>query len=89
MPDDSVLTCVAGESLAGVVVRKRAAVTRTVSLTPGLATAPAPGTYVGTATYRADGESLGTVDLYATSLPATSPVTGAMAAPGLAVLAGF
>ena len=89
MPDDSVLTCVAGESLAGVVVRKRAAVTRTVSLTPGLATAPAAGTYVGTATYRADGVSLGTVDLYATSLPATSPVTGAMAAPGLAVLAGF
>ncbi len=89
MPDDSVLTCVAGESLAGVVVRKRASVTRTVSLTPGLITAPAAGTYVGTATYRADGESLGTVDLYATSVPATSPVTGAVAAPGRTVLAGF
>ena len=37
---------------------------RAVSLVAGLAAAPAPGAHVGTATYRADGETLGTVDVY-------------------------
>lgn len=89
MPDGSALTCVAGESLADVVVRKRATVARRISLVSGLSTAPAAGTYVGTATYRADGVSLGTVDLYATALPATSAIVSVMSAPGLAVTTGF
>jgi D-alanyl-D-alanine carboxypeptidase (penicillin-binding protein 5/6) len=88
LPDDSALTCVAGTSLTDVVVRKRAAISRTVSLIPGLAVAPAPGAYVGTATYRADGESLGTVDLYATELPPTLPALGVTSAPGVAAPAG-
>jgi hypothetical protein len=70
-------------------VRKRATIARRVSLVSGLSTAPAAGTYVGTATYRADGESLGTVDLYATALPASSPILGVTTAPGLAVSTGF
>jgi D-alanyl-D-alanine carboxypeptidase (penicillin-binding protein 5/6) len=88
LPDGSPLTCVAGTSLMDVVVRKRATVSRTVSLTPGLVAQPAPGAYVGTATYRADGESLGVVDLYATSLPATVPAVGVSVTPGVAVLSG-
>ncbi len=88
MPDRSVLTCVAGSSLTGVVVRRRAAVKRTLALTPGLTTAPAPGTAVGTATYRADGEVLGTVEVYATALPTTSPVVTSTNALSLAALAG-
>ena len=89
MPDGGALSCVAGASLAGVVVRKGAQVKRTVSLVAGLTTVPAPGTYVGTATYRADGESLGTVNLYATALPAASPVVRALDSPSLAALANF
>jgi hypothetical protein len=85
LPDGSALTCVAGTSLTDVVVRKRASVVRTVSLTPGLVAQPAPGAYVGTATYRADGESLGVVDLYATSLPATMPGLGVTMASGVTV----
>ena len=45
--------------------------------------------YVGTASYRADGESLGTVDLYATALPATSAALTARGVPALAAAAGF
>ena len=71
LPDGSPLTCVAGASLSDVVVRKRAGVTCVVSLLPDLASVPAATAYVGTATYRADGEALGTVSLYASSLPAT------------------
>ena len=70
LPDGSVLVCRAGDSLTGVVVRRRATVRRTFALVSGLTTAPAPGTYVGTVSYRADGESLGAVDLYARRLPA-------------------
>lgn len=88
LPDGSALTCVAGTSLTDVVVRKRATIVRTVSLTAGLVAQPAPGAYVGTATYRADGESLGVVDLYATSLPATLPGLGVTIAPNVAVRAG-
>ncbi len=88
MPDGSVLTCVAGESLTDVIVRKRATVKRTIAITPVLTTAPGPGTFVGTATYRADGEVLGTVDLYAMALPVASPVSMATDALGLAALAG-
>jgi D-alanyl-D-alanine carboxypeptidase len=71
LADGSALTCVAGGALSGVVVRRAATVKRTVTLVAGLATVPEPATYVGTATYRADGVVLGVVDLYATSLPAT------------------
>ena len=88
LPGGSALTCVAGTSLTDVVVRKRATVVRTVSLTPGIAAPPAPGAYVGTATYRADGETLGVVDLYAMSLPATLPGLGVAIAPSVAVPAG-
>lgn len=87
MPDGSVVTCVAGASLTGVVVRKRADVARSVSLVPGLSTAPAPGTYAGTATFRADGETLGTVDLYASALPGAAAVVPV--ASGLTALTGF
>lgn len=69
LPDGSSLTCVAGSSLAGVVVRKTAGVRRAVLLDPGLTTAPEPGHHVGVAVYRADGEMLGRVELYATALP--------------------
>ena len=89
MPDGSKLTCVAGGSLADIVVRKGATVKRTVSLAPGLTTAPAPGTYVGTASYRADGESLGAVDLYATAPPATAAVVTARGALSLGSPAGL
>lgn len=88
LPDGSPLICIAGTSLTDVVARKRAVISRTVSLTPGLAALPAPGTHVGTASYRADGESLGVVDLYATSLPATLPAPGMTIAPGVLVPAG-
>jgi len=89
MPDASVLTCVAGGALADIVVRKGAAVKRTVALAPGLTAAPSPGTYVGTVSYRADGESLGVVDLYATAPPATPAVAAPSLAPSLAVPAGL
>ena len=71
--DGSSFTAVAGASLAGVVVRKAAVVRRTLVLTPQPAT-PAAGSVIGTATYRADGEVLGTVQLCATAPPiAASP----------------
>ncbi len=89
MQDGGALSCVAGGSLAGVVVRRGAAVKRTVSLASGLTTVPAAGTYVGTASYSADGESLGTVDLYATALPGTSAALTARDVPALAAAAGF
>ena len=89
MPDGSTLACAAGGSLAGIVVRNGATVKRTVSLTPGLTTAPAPGTYVGAASYRADGESLGTVDLYATAPPVAPAVVTATDALRLASPAGL
>jgi serine-type D-Ala-D-Ala carboxypeptidase (penicillin-binding protein 5/6) len=69
LSDGTRLVCLAGDSLTGIVVRRQASMKKTVSLTPGLATAPQPGTLVGTATYRADGETLGTVDVYAQRLP--------------------
>jgi D-alanyl-D-alanine carboxypeptidase (penicillin-binding protein 5/6) len=69
MPDGSKLVCVAGSSLSGVVVREAATVKRSVSLVPWPGAAPVAGDRVGTVTYRADGEFLGTVDLYATSPP--------------------
>jgi D-alanyl-D-alanine carboxypeptidase (penicillin-binding protein 5/6) len=84
LPDGSALTCVAGASLTDVVVRKRATVVRTVALTPGLAVQPPAGAFVGTATYRADGETLGVVDLYATSPPAAPPALQVTVASGVA-----
>lgn len=67
--DGTSLICVAGDSLTRIVVRRRATVKKIVSVAPGLVTAPSPGTWVGTVSYRADGVPLGTVDLFARRLP--------------------
>jgi D-alanyl-D-alanine carboxypeptidase len=75
MPDGGILVCVAGSSISGVVVRRAASITRSVSLVPWSGALPGAGSYVGTATYRADGEVLGAVDLYATSLPPSSQIS--------------
>jgi len=75
MPDGSVLTCVAGSSLTGVVVRKGAVVRRTLSLLPRSSTPPVAGDHVGSVTYRADGEVLGVAAL---SVAAPSPPRSAV-----------
>jgi D-alanyl-D-alanine carboxypeptidase (penicillin-binding protein 5/6) len=80
LPDGSTLTCAAGDALTGVVVRKAATVKRTLALTPGLTVKPEPGAYVGTATYRADGEKVGVVDLYCTAPPVPGAITPAASA---------
>lgn len=81
LPDGGKLACVAGSSISGAVVRRAARVVRTIALAPWTGVAPAAGEYVGVATYRADGEVLGTVDLYAGSLPASSPAGDPSRAP--------
>jgi len=56
------------------VIRKAAAVTLVFSLPPEpLATRPAEGEKLGTATYRSDGLVLGRVDLVAAAIPPSAP----------------
>ena len=71
--DGTVLVAVAGDSLVRVVMRRAARVTRRLSFAQSFATAPPAGTEIGSATFRADGVSLGSVRLFARRVPSGTP----------------
>ena len=73
LKDGTVLVAVAGDDLVRVVVRRAARVTRRLSFTQSLTTAPPAGTEIGSVTFRADGVSLGSVRLFSRRIPAEMP----------------
>jgi serine-type D-Ala-D-Ala carboxypeptidase (penicillin-binding protein 5/6) len=73
LADGTVLVAVAGDDLVGVVMRRAARAIRRLSLAQSFATAPPAGTEVGSATYLADGVSLGSVRVFAKRVPAETP----------------
>jgi D-alanyl-D-alanine carboxypeptidase (penicillin-binding protein 5/6) len=73
LKDGTALVAVAGDDLLRVAMRRGARVTRRLNFSQSFSTAPAAGTEIGSATFRADGVALGSVRLYERRVPAATP----------------